>query len=102
MYVYRTDLFMSDDYGKYISYDAYAKYFRENTERFLGRRLTPHSLRHTHTALLAEAGVSLDVISRRLGHANSGVTRDVYMHVTNKMRDRDRERLKSVKMLDIC
>ena len=102
MYVYRTDLFMSDDYGKYISYDAYAKYFRENTERFLGRRLTPHSLRHTHTALLAEAGVSLDVISRRLGHANSGVTRDVSMHVTNKMRDRDRERLKSVKMLDIC
>ena len=102
MYVYRTDLFMSDDYGKYISYDAYAKYFRQNTERFLGRRLTPHSLRHTHTALLAEAGVSLDVISRRLGHANSGVTRDVYMHVTNKMRDRDRERLKSVKMLDIC
>ncbi|MGO5338098.1 site-specific integrase [Bilifractor sp. LCP19S3_H10] len=102
MYVYRTDLFMSDDYGKYISYDAYAKYFRENAERFLGRRLTPHSLRHTHTALLAEAGVSLDVISRRLGHANSGVTRDVYMHVTNKMRDRDRERLKSVKMLDIC
>lgn len=102
MYVYRTELFMSDNYGKYIRYDAYAKYFRENTEHLLGRKLTPHSLRHTHTALLAESGVSLDVISRRLGHADSSVTRDVYMHVTKKMRDRDRERLKSVKMLDIC
>jgi integrase len=39
----------------YISYDVYAKYFRENTERIIGRRLTPHSLRHTHTAMLAEA-----------------------------------------------
>lgn len=102
MYVYRTDLFVSDDYGKYVNYDAYAKYFRENTEHLLGRRLTPHSLRHTHTALLAEAGVPLETISRRLGHANSGVTRDVYMHVTNRMRNSDAEKLKSVKMLDIC
>lgn len=30
--------------------------------------LTPHSLRHTHTSLLAEAGVALEQIMDRLGH----------------------------------
>jgi integrase len=28
----------------------------------LNRELTPHSLRHTHTSLLAEAGVSIEQI----------------------------------------
>lgn len=101
-FVFRTDLFLSNGKGGYICYDVYSKYFRENTERILGRKLTPHSLRHTHTALLAEAGVPLEAISRRLGHANSAVTRNVYLHVTKKVRDRDNEKLKSIKMLDIC
>lgn len=101
-FLYRTDLFISDDFGNYVSYDVYAKYFRENTMRILGRRLTPHCLRHTHTALLAESGVPLETISRRLGHADSEITRNVYFHVTNNMRDRDNEKIKDVKMLDIC
>ncbi len=101
-FVYRSDLFMSDQQGRHICYDSYAKYFRENTEKILGRRLTPHSLRHTHTALLAEAGVPLDEISRRLGHAGSKITKDVYMHVTNRMNEKAEQRIKNVKMLDIC
>lgn len=96
---YRSDLFFPAFGGGYIQYDVYSKYFRENTERLLGRRLTPHSLRHTHTAMLAEAGVPLETISRRLGHADSAVTREVYMHVTDNMRQRDRERLLQVKIL---
>lgn len=46
--------------------------------------LTPHSLRHTHTSLLAEAGEDLEVIQRRLGHKNDKTTRDIYLHVTKK------------------
>lgn len=34
----------------------------------LNTELTPHSLRHTHTSLLAEGGVSLEQIMERLGH----------------------------------
>ena len=81
------------------AYGAYLKYFRENTETLLGRRLTPHSLRHTHTALLAEAGIPLESISRRLGHADSRITKEIYMHVTKKMQEKDNERLKAVKLL---
>jgi integrase len=78
---------------------VYSKYFRENTEAILGRRLSPHALRHTHTAMLAEAGVPLETISRRLGHSDSKITREVYMHVTDNMRQRDRERIQQVKIL---
>lgn len=44
--------------------------------------LTPHSLRHTHTSLLAEAGVSLPEIMDRLGHTDDDTTKNVYLHVT--------------------
>ena len=96
---YRTDIFFPAFCGGYICYDVYSKYFRENCEHILGRRLSPHALRHTHTAMLAEAGVSLDTISRRLGHSSSKITREVYMHVTSNMKKQDRDRLMPVHIL---
>ncbi len=36
----------------------------------LNKELTPHSLRHTHTSLLAVAGVGLEQIMDRLGHSD--------------------------------
>lgn len=48
----------------------------------LNESLTPHSLRHTHTSLLAEAGVPLEEIMDRLGHKDDATTRLVYLHVT--------------------
>jgi len=44
----------------------------------LNNKLTPHSLRHTHTSLLAEAGVGLEQIMERLGHKDENTTRSVY------------------------
>ncbi|WP_027410337.1 site-specific integrase [Anoxybacteroides tepidamans] len=52
------------------------------------KRLTPHSLRHTHTSLLAEAGVELYQIMDRLGHVDDETTTQVYLHVT---KDRKKE-----------
>lgn len=81
------------------SYFAYAKYFRENAEKLLGRSLTPHCLRHTHVALLAENGMPLDMISRRLGHQDSRITREVYFHVTQKLKDKENKMLQKVSIL---
>jgi integrase len=53
----------------------------------LPQELTPHSLRHTHVTLLAEAGVELAVIQERLGHKNDEITKRVYLHVTQKQRE---------------
>ena len=81
------------------AYFAYGKYFRENTEKILGRPLTPHCLRHTHVALLAENGMPLDMISRRLGHQDSRITREVYFHVTEKLKEKENKMLQQVSIL---
>ncbi len=52
----------------------------------LNPELTPHSLRHTHTSLLAEAGVALEQIMDRLGHSDDQITKNVYLHVTQEMK----------------
>lgn len=55
--------------------------------------LSTHMFRHTHVALLVEAGVPIKVISERLGHSNINVTLEVYTHVTKNMRNDLREKL---------
>ena len=46
-----------------------------------------HTLRHTHTTMLIEAGVSPLVVQERLGHKNIQTTLDIYAEVTETMRD---------------
>jgi integrase len=52
----------------------------------LSLEFTPHSLRHTHVSLLAEAGVDIETIQKRMGHSSDEVTRLIYLHVTKKRR----------------
>ena len=92
-------LFFPSEDGGYMKYAAYLKYFRENCAAAIGRPLSPHALRHTHVALLAEHGISLEIISRRLGHSGSQITRDVYFHVTERLKDLDRDAIRSISLL---
>ncbi|MFB0840994.1 tyrosine-type recombinase/integrase [Paenibacillus oleatilyticus] len=55
-------------------------------EAGLPQNFTPHSLRHTHVTLLAEAGEQLAVIQHRLGHKNDEITKRIYLHVTEEQR----------------
>ena len=96
---YNSNLVFSDIDGNHISYDAYEKYLRENGQRILGRNITSHVMRHTMTSLFAEAGVSLDIISRRLGHHDSKITRDIYYHVTKTQRQKDHEAVRQISIL---
>ncbi|MHB8124703.1 MAG: site-specific integrase [Desulfitobacteriaceae bacterium] len=72
-------------------YPVYIKKIENRMTRLLkiaglNQGLTPHSLRHTHTSLLAEAKVGLEEIMERLGHSDDDVTRRVYLHVTKSMK----------------
>ena len=49
-------------------------------------KLSTHMFRHTHVALLVEAGVPIKVISERLGHSKIDTTLDIYTHVTENMK----------------
>lgn len=97
----RSEYFFSDVNGEPFEYYAYNKYLKENAETLLERdfKTTTHIMRHTHVALMAENGVSLDAISRRLGHANSKITREIYFHVTRRMKERDNAEFENVKIL---
>lgn len=97
---YRTDLFMSDKEGKWLNYGTYNRALKRASS-VLGRDITvtTHVMRHTHVALLAEAGVPLEVISRRLGHDGSDTTRKVYMHVTERAKEKEREKMKKIRLL---
>ncbi|HJF54446.1 MAG TPA: site-specific integrase [Limosilactobacillus coleohominis] len=54
----------------------------------INKPLTTHIFRHTHVSKLAELGVPLYIIQNRLGHADSSTTRDVYLHVTEKAKQK--------------
>ena len=96
---HRSELFMCDVNGDYLNYYSYNKYLQENARQLFGKTVTTHFMRHTHVALMAEQGVPLDVISRRLGHSDSRVTMNIYFHVTKKMRERDNQKIKEVSIL---
>lgn len=53
----------------------------------LNEKLTPHSLRHTHTSLLAEAGVGLHEIMERLGHKDDDHTER--LHARNQDNEKE-------------
>lgn len=46
------------------------------------RRIKVHGFRHTHASLCFEAGLSMEDVKNRLGHAKISTTMDVYTHVT--------------------
>ena len=46
-----------------------------------------------------EQGIDKDSISRRLGHANSRITEEIYLHVTKKLEEKQNEQIKEVKIL---
>lgn len=94
-----SDLFFCDLDGKRLSYARLNKYFAENTKRVIGRRLTLHSLRHTHASLLFEQGISLENVAARLGHSSSKVTRDIYTHVTSRKQEIYNAEIKDAKII---
>ena len=96
--IYGSDLIFQRK-GKPLVYESYHYQLSTVSQKTLGRKITPHTLRHTHTSLLAEQGVDIETISRRLGHEDSQITRKVYLHVTKKMRKRDEMQVQSIRIL---
>ncbi|MCM1400359.1 MAG: site-specific integrase [Clostridium sp.] len=85
--------------GSYISYDAYRQYLGDISDKAINRRITPHALRHTHASLLLAEGIDIDSISRRLGHNNSKVTKEIYIHMTEKLKQSEEEKLSKINLL---
>ncbi|MDI7015617.1 tyrosine-type recombinase/integrase, partial [Klebsiella pneumoniae] len=46
----------------------------------INKKVTTHTLRHTHISLLAEMNISLKAIMKRVGHTDEKTTIKVYTH----------------------
>ena len=95
----RAPYFVVNNKGNRLSYVKANRIFRGLCLRLVGRPLSLHSLRHTHVALMAAAGVDLEAIARRLGHSDSRITREIYYHVTEKQRQKDDAAFDAVSVL---
>ncbi|MCE5602973.1 site-specific integrase [Staphylococcus pseudintermedius] len=51
----------------------------------IAKRVTTHTMRHTHVSILAQRGVPLKAIQERVGHSDSNMTLRIYTHVTDNM-----------------
>ena len=81
-----------------MSYNFYRRYLKDKSTEVLGRSITAHTLRHTHTSMLAAQGIPIEVISRRLGHSNSKITREVYMHVIKELKEKENDMMKNIRL----
>ena len=95
---YESDLFFPHIDGGYLHYEAYAKYLREVSERVLQRKISPHITRHTHASILAAQGMNLEAISARLGHGDSRITKEIYLHRLNELKEKENEQINKIKL----
>ncbi len=71
-------------------------YWERDARRSGVRYLKLHGTRHTHATLLIENGVPLEVVSRRLGHASTAFTADVYYRPQNASAQLAAERIEAI------
>lgn len=55
----------------------------------------PYTLRHTFGSILIEKGVEISVVSKLMGHSNTTITYNKYIHVL------DKQKIKAMKLLDV-
>lgn len=58
--------------------------------------VSTHSLRHTHASLLLSQGVSIQTISKRLGHSEVTTTQEVYVHILDDLKAQDNSKMTAV------
>jgi integrase len=73
----------SNDRGGILHPSMTAHALRATCDRLKFARLTPHGLRHLSASLLLAQNVPLPNVSRRLGHANPGITARIYSHAVS-------------------
>jgi integrase len=72
----------TNELGQPIHPDRFTKLFDRLVARTELPRITPHGLRHAYATLALHDSWNPKIVSERLGHANVGITLDIYSHVT--------------------
>lgn len=98
--------FNADDFvfirpnGNPINPSAVTLAFRRILKKAELKEIRIHDLRHTHATLMLKAGVHPKIVSERLGHANIGITLDIYSHVLPGLQEEAAEKFDSIFEVD--
>ena len=91
-----TDYLMVTESGDLISPDYVTDAFRRLVKKNKMRHIRFHDLRHSHVSLLANEGINIQEIARRLGHANIEMTWNTYSHLYPREEERAVEILNKI------
>ncbi|WP_242359696.1 tyrosine-type recombinase/integrase [Lactococcus petauri] len=80
------DFIFVNQQGKIMVYKTMQQNFKKLCERALGKKKTPHMLRHGFVSYASEIGVNEKAIMSQVGHAKSDMTLH-YTHLTKNMRN---------------
>lgn len=83
----------------YVQYHTYYRYVSRKSKDALGYQIGVHIFRHTHASLLMEKGLSIEDISHRLGHENSQITKEIYLHITEKLKQSEYDRIRKIRLI---
>lgn len=59
----------------------------------ISKHVTTHIFRHTHVSKLSEENYPLELISKRVGHEDSEITRKIYQHITENAQSKFDEQM---------
>ncbi|MBF0847267.1 tyrosine-type recombinase/integrase, partial [Streptococcus danieliae] len=88
----KAHIIFANTFNDYYNYNNLKTTFK----KYLGCNIQFHIFRHTHASLCIEAGVPLELISKRLGHNSEKITKEIYIHKTKKMEQLEFEQFKNI------
>lgn len=71
--------------GTWLRTSIVRDYLRDACKKSGVQHISPHVLRHTHAVHLLEAGADVKYVADRLGHADTKITMNIYLHVSKKI-----------------
>jgi len=71
---------ISNEVGGRMDGNNLARWWRSFQTHYGFEGLRFHDLRHTHATMLVSSSLNIKAVSSRLGHANVGITLDLYAH----------------------
>jgi integrase len=74
-------------------FDRKQRYFNRDHPVHQLPEITLHGLRHTWATLALSAGIDIKIVSERLNHSSTHITREIYTHVTPPMQSDAAERV---------
>ena len=93
---FRNNLICDYKNGHIFNPDTFGSPFNFICRKNFGKGYSFHSFRHLHATMLLEAGVELEIVSKRLGHANINLTASIYSHILEKRKDKLTKQLNEI------